>query len=87
MSEFIFLYRTTEAEQVENMGTPEMAQQRMQAWLGWMRELEGHPRDQYRSRGADDDSRDVRRGRRHARGAPCHQRGDPEAPVLITLPL
>ena len=47
MSEFIFLYRTTEAEQVENMGTPEMAQQRMQAWLGWMRELEakGHIED------------------------------------------
>jgi hypothetical protein len=47
MSEFIFLYRTTEAEQVENMGTPEMAQQRMQAWLGWIRELEakGHIKD------------------------------------------
>ena len=47
MSEFIFLYRTTEAEQVENMGTPEMAQQRMQMWLGWIRELEakGHIKD------------------------------------------
>ena len=31
MSDFIFLYRTTEAEQVAAMGTPEMAQQRMQA--------------------------------------------------------
>ena len=44
MSDFIFLYRTTEAEQVANMGTPETAQQSMQAWLGWIRELEakGH---------------------------------------------
>jgi hypothetical protein len=47
MSEFIFLYRTTEAEQLENMGTAEIAQQRMQAWLGWIRELDakGHIKD------------------------------------------
>jgi len=47
MSEFIFLYRTTEAEQVANMGTPEIAQQRMQSWLGWIRDLEakGHIKD------------------------------------------
>ena len=40
MSEFVFLYRIGQAEQKEAMGTPERAQQRMQAWLGWMRELE-----------------------------------------------
>src|SRR6266540_1825278 len=44
MSEFIFLYRSTDAAARENMGTPEKAQQSMQAWMGWLRELEtkGH---------------------------------------------
>lgn len=44
MSEYIYLFRTTEAERNERMGTPERAQQSMQAWLGWMRDLEskGH---------------------------------------------
>ena len=47
MSEFIFLFRTTASEQREHMGTPELAQQSMDAWLGWMRELEakGHIKD------------------------------------------
>jgi hypothetical protein len=42
MSDFIYLFRTTEAERNERMGTPERAQQSMQAWLGWMRELEAN---------------------------------------------
>jgi hypothetical protein len=44
MSEFILLFRSTEAAQREHMGTPERAQQSMQAWLGWIRDLEakGH---------------------------------------------
>src|SRR2546425_1187319 len=44
MSEFIYLFRIGEAEQQDAMGTPERAQQSMQAWMGWMRELEakGH---------------------------------------------
>ena len=47
MSEFIFLFRTNEAEQREAMGTPEQAQRSMQAWLAWMRDLEskGHLKD------------------------------------------
>jgi len=44
MSEFIYLYRATESDRKANMGTPELAQKSMQAWLGWMRDLEqkGH---------------------------------------------
>jgi hypothetical protein len=44
MSEFVYLFRSTEGEHREHMGTPERAQQSMQAWLGWMRSLEagGH---------------------------------------------
>jgi hypothetical protein len=44
MSEFIYLFRSTLADQEEHMGTPERAQRSMQAWLGWIREIEtkGH---------------------------------------------
>lgn len=47
MPDFVCLFRTTEADQREHMGTPERAQQSMQAWLVWMRELEakGHLKD------------------------------------------
>ena len=44
MSDFAFLFRASPAEQREVMGTPERAQQALQTWLGWIRELEagGH---------------------------------------------
>ena len=44
MSDFVFLFRATEAEQREAMGTPERAQQSLQSWLAWIRDLEakGH---------------------------------------------
>lgn len=47
MSEFILLYRATTDARRESMGTPERAQQSMQKWLGWMRDLEtrGHLKD------------------------------------------
>ena len=42
MSEFVFLFRATEAEQRAAMGTPEHAQRSMQAMLAWFRALEAH---------------------------------------------
>lgn len=44
MSQFVYLFRSTLADQQEHMGTPERAQQSMQAWFKWIRELEakGH---------------------------------------------
>jgi hypothetical protein len=44
MSEFVYLFRATMVERREALGTPERAQQSMQAWLSWIRELEakGH---------------------------------------------
>jgi hypothetical protein len=42
MSEFVFLFRATEMEQREAMGTPERAQKSLQAWLAWIRELEAN---------------------------------------------
>lgn len=51
MSEFVFLFRASESDHLEHMGTPEQARQSMQAWLAWVRDLEakghlknpGHP--------------------------------------------
>jgi hypothetical protein len=44
MSEFVYLFRATDASRRQAMGTPERAQQSLQAWLAWIRELEagGH---------------------------------------------
>jgi hypothetical protein len=44
MSEFVYLFRASESEAREAMGTPERAQRSLQAWLVWIRELEakGH---------------------------------------------
>ena len=44
MSDFVFLFRSTQAQQSEAMGTPERAQRSMEAWVAWIRDLEakGH---------------------------------------------
>jgi hypothetical protein len=44
MSEFVYLFRSTEAGAREAMGTPEHAQRSMQAWLAWIRGLEANGR-------------------------------------------
>lgn len=40
MTDFIYLYRTNDAARRQAMGTPERAQQSMQRWLAWMKDLE-----------------------------------------------
>jgi len=47
MSEFVYLFRASEADQREAMGTPERAQRTMQVWMAWIRDLEakGHLKD------------------------------------------
>ena len=47
MSQFLYLYRMTEAARQENMGSPERAQQSMQRWMKWMNDLDvkGHLKD------------------------------------------
>jgi hypothetical protein len=44
MSVFVFLFRAPDSARQAAMGTPESAQQSMQAWLAWIRDLEakGH---------------------------------------------
>ena len=47
MSQFLYLYRNSDAARQEAMGTPERAQQSMQRWMTWMGELDkkGHLKD------------------------------------------
>jgi hypothetical protein len=47
MSAFVYLYRMSETDRNQAMGTPEQAQRSMQRWMSWMRELEtnGHLKD------------------------------------------
>ena len=40
MSEFVFLFRSDQADYEEAMGTPERAQRSLQAWMTWIRDLE-----------------------------------------------
>jgi hypothetical protein len=44
MSDFIFLFRSTEAQAQQAMGNHERAQKSLAVWLSWLRELEqnGH---------------------------------------------
>jgi hypothetical protein len=44
MAEFIFLYRNSDADAREYMGTPEAAQSSMKVWMAWLGDLEakGH---------------------------------------------
>ena len=40
MSEFVYFFRSTPAAQHAALGSPQSAQQSMQKWLAWIRELE-----------------------------------------------
>ena len=42
MSQFVFLFRSTPAAQQDALGTPERAQQSLEVWLAWIRELEAN---------------------------------------------
>jgi hypothetical protein len=47
MQDYIYLFRTTEAGRRDAMSTPERAQQSMQKWMAWTKELDaqGHLKD------------------------------------------
>jgi hypothetical protein len=40
MSEFVFLFRSNEADTRQAMGTPERAQRAIKAWTAWMDDIE-----------------------------------------------
>jgi hypothetical protein len=47
MSEFVYLFRSTDAASRAAMGSPEQMQKSMQKWMSWMQELQkkGHIKD------------------------------------------
>lgn len=60
MSEFVYLFRASDAERREAMGTPERAQQSMQVWLAWIRDLETKGHLKSRGQPLDREGRVVR---------------------------
>ena len=44
MTDFMLLFRASEEEHQERMGTPERAAESMQAWLEWVRQIEASGR-------------------------------------------
>ncbi|HYL20745.1 MAG TPA: YciI family protein [Gemmatimonadales bacterium] len=47
MSEFVYLFRSTDAASRAAMGSPEQMQKSMQTWMAWMQQLsaKGHIKD------------------------------------------
>lgn len=47
MSQFLYLYRAPAGTRQDTMGTPERAQQNMQRWIAWFKDLDakGHLKD------------------------------------------
>src|SRR6185503_1967854 len=64
MSEFVYLFRASLNEQREAMGTPERAQQSLQAWLAWIRELEAKGHLKERGQPLDREGKVVRGSRK-----------------------
>ena len=61
MSQFVYLFRSTEAGVQESMGTPERAQQSLQNWLAWIHELEANGHLKERGQPLDRSGKVVRR--------------------------
>jgi hypothetical protein len=60
MSEFVYLFRTSAADRSAAMGTPEQAQQSLQAWMAWIRDLEAHGHLKSRGQPISPDGKVVR---------------------------
>ena len=60
MSEFVYLFRINDEARQAAMGTPERAQQSMQTWLAWIRQLEANGNLKQRGQPLDNSGKVVR---------------------------
>ncbi len=60
MSDFIFLFRSTDAGRREAMGTPEHAQHSLQTWMAWIGDLEANGHLKNRGQPLEPDGKVVR---------------------------
>jgi hypothetical protein len=83
MSEFVYLFRVDAAEQQERMASPERAQQSMQAWMAWMRQLEASGHLKQRGQPLDRTGRLVRGKKRVVTDGPFAEAKDLVAGFII----
>jgi hypothetical protein len=83
MSEFVYLFRASDAGQREAMGTPERAQQSMQHWLKWIRELEANGHLKERGQPLDRNGAVVRGKERMVTDGPYVETKDMVAGFII----
>ena len=60
MSQFVYLFRTTEADRREAMGDPERARRSMEVWMAWIRDLEAKGKLEARGKPLEATGRVVR---------------------------
>ncbi len=76
MSEFVYLFRTTESDRREAMGTPERARRSMEVWMAWIRDLEARGHLSSRGKPLDRTGRVVRGKKRLVTDGPFAEAKD-----------
>ena len=76
MSEFVYLFRTTESDRKAAMGEPEQAKQSMARWMTWIRDLEAKGKLKERGRPLDPGGRQLRGRKRLVTDGPFAEAKD-----------
>lgn len=76
MSEFVYLFRTTESDRQAAMGNPEQAKRSMGAWMAWIRDLEARGKLKERGRPLDPGGRQLRGRKRLVTDGPFAESKD-----------
>ena len=76
MSEFVYLFRTTESDRQAAMGNPEQAKRSMAAWMAWIRDLEAKGKLKERGRPLNLGGRQVRGRKRLVTDGPFAESKD-----------
>src|ERR1043165_2665307 len=76
MSEFVYLFRTTESDRQAAMGNPEQAKRSMAAWMAWIQALEAKGKLAERGRPLDPGGRQLHGRRRQVTDGPFAESKD-----------
>ena len=76
MSEFVYLFRTTESDRQAAMGNPEQARRSMEVWMAWIRDLEAKGKLKERGRPLNPTGRVIRGKKRLVTDGPFAESKD-----------